>query len=353
MPETPASFGQYELLEQLSSSTTGVIWKARHCVMGRVVALKILSRQAAGSVDFSERYMRTAKILSQLNHPNLVAVSEAGREGKAFYLVMEFVDGQNLTAMLKARGPLPVEEAVSHIVQAAQGLAYAHQRGVCHRDVKPVNLMLDCKGVLKVVGFGMAHIEADSEVGTVGHEELTQQGQILGTYDYMSPEQALDSRRVDPRCDVYSLGCTLHALLMGRPPFPGKSVVAQMTAHQGSPIPLLRVARPDVPEWLDRVFGKMLAKRPEDRVQSMEEVIAALRAGAAQPAASAAAAGGVPGERAAGVSPPAAPAGKPAAKDTAAASPAPAPVKKKGFFKWFSLLLLGAAMTGPVLARLI
>ncbi len=123
MTETPDSFGQYDLLEQLSSSTTGVIWKARHRMMGRVVALKILARRAAGSVDFSERYLRTTKILSQLNHSNLVAASEAGREGDAFYLVMEYVDGQNLTAILNARGPLPVADAVRCLVQAAQGLA--------------------------------------------------------------------------------------------------------------------------------------------------------------------------------------------------------------------------------------
>jgi serine/threonine protein kinase len=355
MPETPQSFGQYDLLEQLSKSTTGVIWKARHRMMGRVVALKVLARHAAGSVDFSERYLRTTKILSQLSHPNLVMASEAGREGDSFYLVMEYVDGQNLTVVLNARGPLPVADAVRCIFQAAQGLAYAHQHGVCHRDIKPGNLMVDRSGVVKVVGFGMARIEADSEMGAVGHDGLTQQGQILGTYDYMPPEQAIDSRTVDPRCDVYSLGCTLHALLIGRPPYPGKSITAQIMAHQGSPIPVLRTLRPDVPEWLDRVFAKMLAKRPEDRWQSMEEVITALTAGATQGQASPAATGDSSSKQVTGVAQSTDRAGGPNAKDKSASSPTPGPVPKKGWFKWFSIgiVFLGPATVGPILTRLI
>jgi serine/threonine protein kinase len=247
-----------------------------------------------------------------------------------------------------------VEEAVRDLLQAADGLAYAHQQGVCHRDIKPGNLMVDSSGMVKVVGFGMAHIEADSAVGTVGHEGLTQQGQVLGTYDYMSPEQAFDSRRVDPRCDVYSLGCTLHALLVGRPPYPGKSVVAQLTAHQGSPIPFLRMARPDVPEWLDRVFEKMLAKRPEDRWQSMDEVIAALDADATGQQASPAATGGSSVEEVTGVSPSADEAGGPAVEDEAAASPAPAPSQEKKALQRLSIgtVLIGAALAGLVLALL-
>jgi serine/threonine protein kinase len=335
MRENLQSFGQYDLLGILSNSPTGAIWKARHRVMGRVVALKVLTSQAAATVDFCERFLRKTKILSQLSHPNLVAAYEAGREGDTYYLVMEYVDGQNMTAMLKARGPLPIEEAVRYLLQAAQGLAYAHQHGVCHRDIKPGNLMVDRSGVVKVVGFGMAHIESDSAVGTGGDEGLTQQGQILGTYDYMPPEQAVDSRTVDPRCDVYSLGCTLCALLIGRPPYAGKSITAQILAHQSTPIPFLRMVRSDVPEWLDRVFEKMLAKRPEDRWQSMEEVIAALSAGAAQWQASPAGIGDLSGDQAAGVSPSTDPAHGPVVADEAASPPPPGPVKKRKWFRWF------------------
>jgi hypothetical protein len=291
---TPHSFGQYDLLEQLGNSPTGAIWKARHRVTGRIVALKLLSRQAAASADFVERFHRKTKILAELNHPNVIAAHQAGQEGQTFFLVMEYVDGQNLTAVVKDRGPLPVDEAVGYLRQAAEGLAHVHRHGICHRDVKPGNLLLDGRGVLKVVGFGMAHIDSDRVAGAAGQENLTQQGQTLGTYDYMPPEQAVDSRRADPRCDVYSLGCTLHTLLVGRPPYAGKSITAQLMAHQASPAPRLRAARSDMPEWLDQVFAKMLAKRPEDRFSSMQEVIAALDAGQAQPGTAAAAGGGSP-----------------------------------------------------------
>jgi serine/threonine-protein kinase len=293
---TPAAFEQYELLDQLSTSRTGQVFKARHQTMGRVVALKVLSREAVASEQLVERFVRKVKILARMSHPNLVAAFEAGRRAGTYYLAMEYVDGNDLREILKQRGKLPVDEAVTYIIQAAAGLGYAHSHGVFHRNVKPSNLLVDKQGVVKVVGLGMAHVEASDLVSenSLGGE-LTAQGQVMGTYDFMAPEQAVDASSIDARADIYSLGCTLHALLTGRAPYPGKSPMQQVMAHRSHPIPSLRTLRADVPESVDTVFRKMMAKRPEDRQQSMAEVIEELdwalapdqpleRAAAAEPA---------------------------------------------------------------------
>jgi serine/threonine protein kinase/formylglycine-generating enzyme required for sulfatase activity len=269
-----AAFEQYELLDQLNASKTGQVFKARHQTMGRVVALKVLSREAVASEQLVERFVRKVKLLARMSHPNLVAAFEAGRRMGTYYLAMEYVDGRDLKEILKERGALPVDEAVTYVIQAAAGLGYAHSHGVYHRNVKPSNLLVDQQGVVKVVGLGMAHVEASDLVSenSLGGE-LTAQGQVMGTYDFMAPEQAVDASSIDARADIYSLGCTLHALLTGRAPYPGKSPMQQVMAHRTHPIPSLRTLRADVPEALDAVFQKMMAKRAEERQQTMAEVI--------------------------------------------------------------------------------
>jgi serine/threonine-protein kinase len=279
MAEIPASLGQYVLLESLSESRTGTIHKAKHRTMGRVVAVKILSTQASRAPDFVKRFERKMKILAGLNHPNLAAAYEGGQHEGTYYLVMEYVDGQNLAALVKSRGPLPVEAAVEYGLQAAAALGYAHEQGVYHRNVRPDHLMIDRQGLVKVVGFGLAHVDAGSLFSEENPgEALTRQGLTIGTPEYMAPEQAANAAEVDQRADVYSLGCTLYALLTGKPPYPSKSLVQQMAAHALSPIPSLRAARPEAPPALDSVLRKMMAKRAEDRYASMAEVAAALDA---------------------------------------------------------------------------
>jgi serine/threonine protein kinase len=270
---------QYVLLEQLSSSRTGLVYKARHRLMGRMVAVKFLSPEAAASESLTARFQRAIKILSRLEHKNLLCAHEASQQNGMLYLVMEYVDGQDLRSMVKQQGPLPVATAVDYARQAATGLAYAHEQGVFHRNIKPGNLLVDRQGVVKIVGFGLAHVEGGGafDEASLG-DGLTRQGQVMGTYDYMAPEQAMDSSRVDARVDIYSLGCTLHNLLTGHAPYVVKSPVQMVLAHRSSPIPSLRASRPEVPESLDRVFQKMLAKQPEDRQASMREVIADLDA---------------------------------------------------------------------------
>jgi serine/threonine protein kinase len=275
--ESPERFlGEYEIIASLANSRTGPVFKARHRTMGRVVAVKVLTTEAVHASETLERFRRKVRILANLSHPNLVAAFDAGeREGSA-YLVMEYIDGQDLGRLLKAHGQLPVAHAASYVAQAAAGLGYAHACGVIHRNVKPSNLMVDRQGVVKVIGLGLARVLAPDPFAA-DDRELTVPGTVMGTREYMAPEQGADSRSVDHRADIYSLGCTLHALLTGRPPYLEKSPVKQVLAHRDAPIPSLRAARPDMPAALDALFQCMMAKRPEDRPPTMNEVISSLQ----------------------------------------------------------------------------
>lgn len=270
---------QYILLEKLSASRTGVVYKAKHRLMGRLAAVKFLSAEAAASEMMTSRFQRAIKILSRLEHPNVVCAYEASQQNGQLYLVMEYIDGRDLRTMLKEYGPPPLDQAVDYILQTAAGMAHAHEHGVVHRNLKPGNLILDQQGVIKIVGFSLAHVEAGGIVSEASlGDNLTRLGQVMGTYDYMSPEQAVDSSTVDARTDIYSLGCTMHALLTGKPPYVAKAPMQQVLAHRSQPIPSLRAACPEVPEALDHVFQRMLAKQVEDRQASMREVIAELEA---------------------------------------------------------------------------
>jgi serine/threonine protein kinase len=189
---------------------------------------------------------------------------------------MEFVDGQDLTSLLANQGPLSVSLAINCILQAARGLDYAHGQGIVHRDIKPANLLRDAAGIIKVADLGLARLTNAAEPAASGG--ITQAGSILGTVDYMPPEQALGSSGIDHRADIYSLGATLHFLLLGKPPYQGESLMATMFKHKMAPIPSLTEARPEVPAALDAAFRRMLAKEPADRFQSMAEVVQTLEA---------------------------------------------------------------------------
>lgn len=270
-------FGEYVLLDRLGGDASGGIYKARHRTMGRVVALKILSLQAVQSPEALARFHRKVRILAQLSHPNLVAAYDAGRRERTHFLIMEYVDGEDLRTLVKRNGPLPVRDAVGCVSQAAAALGYAHAHGVYHRNVKPSNLLVDRRGVVKVIGLGLARVDLEAAPDEVSFgDEMTAQGRVMGTFDYMAPEQAQDSTRIDHRSDIYALGCTMCTLLAGRPPYPEKSQVKKILAHRDAPVPSLFELRPDVPFALDTLFRRMLAKRPEDRPQSMDEVIAGL-----------------------------------------------------------------------------
>ncbi len=269
--------GNYLLLDELGTGGLGVVYKAIQRRMKQVVAIKVMSPTALESVTAVERFRREVEAAARLTHPNIIAALNADEAAGTHFLVTEFVDGVDLGRLVASRGPLPVPVAVQYIVQAARGLAFAHGAGVIHRDVKPSNLMLDRKGVVKVLDLGLARFD-DANTGQGDDEApLTQSGSILGTVDFMSAEQAENPRQADHRSDIYSLGCTLYYLLTGKPPYAGETFVETLLAHRESPIPSLRVARPEVSEALDAVFAKMVAKRADDRPQSMTAVIAALQ----------------------------------------------------------------------------
>lgn len=187
---------QYVLLELLNDSRRGAIYKAKHRTMGRTVAIKFLSDEAARSRQFTERFRRATKILALLEHQNLVRAHEAGEQGTTHYLIMEYIDGENLNDLSKSEGTLPIPKAIDYALQAAEGLAYAHDHGVVHRNIKPSKLVLDGQGVVKIVGFGLAHIDKDGALAQDDDaESLTIQGQVLGSYEYMPPEQAADAKQ--------------------------------------------------------------------------------------------------------------------------------------------------------------
>ena len=189
------------------------------------------------------------------------------------FLVMQFVDGQDLSALVKNDGPFTVVQAVNYVLQAAKGLEFAHAEGVVHRDIKPANLLLDKKGVVKILDMGLARIE--QRAGDA-QTELTGTGMIMGTVDYMAPEQGLSAKHADARADIYSLGCTLHYLLIGKAAYEAETTAGRLLAHHNQPIPNLCQLRAEVPEQLQAVFSKMVAKKVDVRYQTMAAVVADL-----------------------------------------------------------------------------
>lgn len=268
------SFGNYVIESELGRGGMGVVLKARHRRMKRHVAIKVLPAEMTSNPDAIARFEREVEAAAQLSHTNIVGAHDADEIDGQHFLVMEYVDGRDLSSVVKSNGPLPVEQAVAFVIQAARGLEFAHQRGVIHRDIKPANLLLNQQGTVKILDMGLARFSETADVDT--QAELTGTGTVMGTVDYMSPEQALNTKTADARSDIYSLGITLYYLLVARPAYEGDTMMARLLAHANQPIPSLRDARPDVAEPIQAVFEKMVAKQADDRYQSMIEVIADL-----------------------------------------------------------------------------
>jgi len=268
--------GDYVLTDRLGAGGMGQVFKARHQLMNRTVALKIIRKERLAHPEAVERFHREIRLAAQLDHPHLVRALDAARVGETHFLVMEYVEGTDLHRLVQKSGPLPVGQACTCARQAALGLQYAAERGLVHRDVKPSNLQLTADGkVVKVLDMGLARLQTADEPAK-GAGGLTQAHAVMGTPDYIAPEQIIDPRRVDIRADIYSLGHTLYFLLAGRPPFADVRWEEKLVCQRKSePQPIEKV-RPDVPPALGAVLRKMTAKRPEDRYLTPAAVADAL-----------------------------------------------------------------------------
>jgi serine/threonine protein kinase len=275
LPPGLADHPDYEILRELGRGGMGVVYLAQNKLMGRYEVLKVVSGHLVKRSGVLDRFLGEIRNAAKLHHPNIVTAFSALRFGEDLVLSMEYVEGFDLSRVVKAKGPLPVATACSYVHQAALGLQHAHEQGMVHRDIKPSNLMLARLGnraVVKILDFGLAKVQREqSPAGT-----LTQAGQLLGTPAYMAPEQTSDPRRVDTRADVYSLGCTLYYLLTRNPPFQGANLYDMLQAHQSMEAMPLNLARPDIPVQLAIVVATMMAKDPERRFQTPAEVAQAL-----------------------------------------------------------------------------
>lgn len=274
------AIGPYIVLDRLGKGGMGVVFKARHRDFLDLVALKILTPSSSRNADSVRRFRREARLLARLEHPNLVTAHDIGEHGGVHFLVMDHVDGIDLDQLVKAGGRMRPAKAVELVIQAARGLGAAHHRRVVHRDLKPANIMVEGKGTVRVLDLGLARVigagaAADGQDSTLDGG-LTGTGIIMGTVDYLSPEQSKDAKRVDHRADIYSLGCTFHYMLTGIPPYPRETVMQRLLAHHQDEIPSLRTLRPEIPRALDVAFRRMMAKDPGHRQQSMAKVIESL-----------------------------------------------------------------------------
>jgi hypothetical protein len=270
--------GDYVIKRFLSRGGMGEVYLAGHELMCREVVVKVLpaDRQSA---DALRRFHTEIQALARLGvHPNLAAAFDAGEHEGRVFLVQEYIRGTDLKGHVQRVGPLGPAQACDCVRQAALGLDHAHRHGVIHRDIKPSNLMLTPEGAVKILDLGLAQAARESAGPDEGR---TQAGTLLGTPDYMAPEQAEDPRRAEPRSDLYSLGCTFYFLLTGRPPFARPSTLSKLRAHALEPPPPVRQARPHVPEAVTSVLDRLLAKRPEDRYASARELITGLDAAGA------------------------------------------------------------------------
>jgi serine/threonine protein kinase len=266
--------GKYKVLERLGAGGMGSVYLCEHLAMRRRVAVKVLPRSQAEDPVALQRFHREARAAASLDHPNIVRAFDIDREGRLHFIVMEYVEGRSFQDIVSTRGPLTIERAAHYIAQAADGLQYVHEAGLVHRDVKPGNLLLDRNGVVKLLDMGLARFfHDDSDDLTRKHQSKS----VLGTADYLAPEQALDSHNADIRSDVYSLGFTLYFLLTGASPFAAaKSMALKLMWHQTLQPTPIRQVRPEIPEKLAAVVARMTAKDPAQRSQKPAEVVAAL-----------------------------------------------------------------------------
>jgi eukaryotic-like serine/threonine-protein kinase len=265
---------RYEVEELVGTGGMSSVFRAHDRLLDRKVALKVLHQQYSEDAEYVERFRHEARAVAALSHPNIVTVIDRGEHGGRQFIVFEYIDGENLKALIERRGPAPVTTALELALQVARGLSFAHQQGLIHRDVKPQNVLLNGDGQAKVTDFGIAR-SLDVQHG------MTQTGTVLGTSDYIAPEQA-QGQRVDEHSDVYSLGVVLYELLTTEVPFPGENFVAVAMRHINEAPPAVRDRRPDVSPRLEAAIQRAMAKRPEDRFPTMADFCTELEANLAE-----------------------------------------------------------------------
>ena len=261
----------YELLEKLGSGAMGAVLRALKTDTGEIVALKILKPELSNDREYVERFLREAKAVARLSHPHIIRAVQVGRSGEYYFFAMEFVEGQTTSDLLKAKGPLAEQFAVRVIRCIASALAHAWQHQIIHRDIKPDNIMVTADGDVKLTDLGLARTAKQDST-------LTITGVVMGSPAYISPEQATGEKNLDMRSDIYSLGATLYHLLVGAVPYDGETPLHVMLKHMNDPLPDVRSGMPTVSEATRQLVFRMMAKRPEGRFQSAQEVEAAARA---------------------------------------------------------------------------
>lgn len=262
------TLGPYRILDFIGKGGVSTVFKAWHTGKHCIVALKVIHPELLSNAEALGRFEREIKIVTQLKHPNVVRAFDDSGLGATHFFAMEFVEGTDLGKLVQLGGPLAVAQACDYVRQAALGLQHAHELGLVHRDIKPANLhLLIGSNTIKVLDLGLARLRQPAGEGA----NLTVEGRIIGTPDWIAPEQARSARTADIRADIYSLGCTFYYLLTGQTPFPGNAVLAKILAHATEePKPLEKV-RPEIPADVANIVRKMMAKLPENRYQTPAE----------------------------------------------------------------------------------
>lgn len=277
--------GDYYIWDRIGVGGMGEVFRARHTITRKEVALKVVLADKELDETALKRFHREARVAAKLNHPNIVGLLETGQDGARHYIAMEFVDGKDLARIVAKEGPLPVHIACDIIRQAAEGLQHAHSQGLVHRDIKPSNILVtqrgkDGLGFAKVLDMGLARTQAvapgappkNNDLNPTPYTALTRDGAVIGTADYMAPEQAVNSSSVDHRADIYSLGCTFYFLLSGKALFEDGTPIEKLLKHQMDEPVNIRQIRPDVPQDVARILHRCLAKKPENRLPSCADI---------------------------------------------------------------------------------
>ncbi len=266
--------GKHKLLGHIGSGGMSSVYLAEHMKLHDLRAIKVLPQSRLGKSSYLARFQQEAKAIASLNHPNVVRAHDIDNQGDTHYIVMEYVDGDDLQTIVKKKGPLPFDKIANYLAQAAHGLQHAHDMGLIHRDIKPANILINSAGKVKILDLGLALFSDEAEASlTIDFND-----KVLGTADYLAPEQALNSHKVDHRADLYGLGCTMYFMLTGHPPFPDGTIAQRIAKHQKEMPKEIRKIRPECPGELAGICWKLMQKDPKFRYASAAQTAEVLEA---------------------------------------------------------------------------